>query len=53
MISIFFIIILVNLFIYLNLNKISKIINLNDYPNKKLKAHREITPLLGGSIFYI
>jgi UDP-GlcNAc:undecaprenyl-phosphate GlcNAc-1-phosphate transferase len=51
MISIFFIIILVNLFIYINLNKISKIINLNDYPNKKLKAHGKITPLLGGSIF--
>ena len=51
MITTFFIIVIFNLLISMNLNKISKIINLNDHPDQKLKTHKNITPLIGGYIF--
>ena len=51
MIIIFISLILINLLIFYNLNKITKIINLYDFPNQKLKLHKKKVPLIGGSIF--
>lgn len=44
---------ILNSLIFLNLDKLSKIININDKPDKKLKKHKFTTPLLGGTIFLI
>ena len=41
---------LINLIIIFNINNISKIINLYDLPDKKLKFHKKKVPLIGGSI---
>ena len=41
---------LINLIIVVNINNISKIINLYDLPDKKLKFHKKKIPLIGGSI---
>ena len=41
---------LINLIIVININNISKIINLYDLPDKKLKFHKKKIPLIGGSI---
>ena len=50
---ILFVIILVNIFIFYYFNKISEIVNLYDFPNKKLKIHKTKTSLIGGSIIII
>ena len=41
---------LINLIIVININSISKIINIYDLPDKKLKLHKKKIPLIGGSI---
>ena len=41
---------LINLIIIVNMNNISKIINLYDLPDKNLKIHKKKVPLIGGSI---
>ena len=41
---------LINLIIVINIKTISKIINLYDLPDKKLKFHKKKIPLIGGSI---
>lgn len=50
---IFLIIILVNVLIFNYFNKISEIINLYDFPNKKLKIHKTKTSLIGGFIILL
>ena len=40
-----------NFLIFLNLDKLSIIININDKPDGKLKKHKSTVPLLGGTIF--
>ena len=45
--------IILNLIIFLNLNRISKFVNIFDFPDKKLKIHKKKTPLLGGTILLI
>tara|TARA_B100000989_G_scaffold279313_1_gene241825 strand:- start:1966 stop:2934 length:969 start_codon:yes stop_codon:yes gene_type:complete len=39
-----------NLIIVINISTFSKIINLYDFPDKKLKFHKKKIPLIGGSI---
>ena len=51
MIYIFFTIL--NLLIYLNLEKISKFINIFDKPDKKIKRHKGNIALLGGVILFV
>lgn len=50
---IFIILILCNFFIYLNLDKLSKILNIYDYPDNLRKIHKKPVPLIGGSIFLL
>ena len=50
--SIIFSFLIINLLIYINLNKISTFININDKPDGKLKKHKNVIPLLGGTFFY-
>lgn len=52
MIFIFFLLIL-NLIILINLKKISKMLNIYDHPDGKLKIHKEKVPLIGGLILII
>ena len=53
MIYLFVILIVINLFI-LKFNKnLSKLINIYDEPDKKIKLHFSKTPLLGGPIIYL
>ena len=42
-----------NFLIFINLNRLSKIININDKPDGKLKKHKSTVPLLGGTIFLL
>jgi UDP-GlcNAc:undecaprenyl-phosphate/decaprenyl-phosphate GlcNAc-1-phosphate transferase len=44
---------IINFFFILNYKKISSIINLYDYPDKKRKIHSKKIPLIGGIIIYI
>ena len=44
---------IINLIIVININTISKIINLYDFPDKKLKFHKKKIPLIGGSILIL
>ena len=53
MIETFFILSIINIFIFFNFTKISKIINLYDMPNKNLKIHQNKTSLMGGSILVL
>ena len=53
MIQLFSVFLIINLLIYINLNKLSTFININDKPDGKLKKHKNVIPLLGGSIFFI
>ena len=46
--SFYLFIILINFFIFIFYNKISKLYNLFDYPNNKRKIHKKPVPLLGG-----
>ena len=52
MIFIFFLLIL-NLMILINLKKISKILNIYDHPDGKLKIHKAKVPLIGGLILIL
>ena len=47
------IIIALNLFFLMNLDRLNNIFNFYDYPIKKRKIHKKKTSLLGGSIFFI
>ena len=49
---IYLILIVFNLIIFLIYPKISKIININDYPDGKLKLHNHKIPLLGGPVIF-
>ena len=53
MIEIFSILFLSNLFILINFEKFSKLINIFDKPDKHLKKHKSNVPLLGGAITII
>ena len=53
MIKIFSVLLLVNLLLLINLKKFSKLINIYDKPDKQLKKHKSIVPLLGGIIIII
>ena len=46
-------IILFNLLIYFNHEKIIKLYNVYDYPDKKRKIHNKKTSLLGGFIYIL
>lgn len=43
---------ILNIICYINLEKISKIFNLYDYPDEVRKLHKNKTPLLGGIFIY-
>ena len=43
---------IVNFLIFFNLDFFSKLININDSPDKKLKLHKNKTPLVGGIIVF-
>jgi len=43
----------INLIIVININNFSKLLNLYDIPDKKLKTHKKRTPLIGGSILIL
>ncbi len=43
----------INFLIFYNLDFISKLIKIYDYPDKNRKTHKFATPLLGGIFFYI
>ena len=53
MIFFFTLLIVLNLFIFFNLKKISKIINIYDVPDKKLKLHKKKIAIMGGMILAI
>ena len=53
MIFIFIILSGINLLIFLNFQRLSKIINIYDLPDKKLKLHKKKMPILGGVILLI
>ena len=53
MIETFFILSIINILIFFNFTKISKIINLYDMPNKNLKIHKNKTSLIRGSIIML
>lgn len=50
---IYFSLIIINLILFFSLNKISRIINIYDKPDGKLKIHDKKVPLLGGVLFFI
>ena len=45
--------IIINIILYFNLKKISKLFNLFDYPDNKRKIHKEPTAILGGLFLVI
>ena len=53
MIFIFILLILLNLLIFFNFEKLSKIINIYDIPDKKLKLHKKKTAIMGGLILAV
>ena len=53
MIKIFSILLINNFLIFIKLKKLSKIINIFDKPDKRLKKHKSNVPLLGGIIVII
>jgi UDP-GlcNAc:undecaprenyl-phosphate GlcNAc-1-phosphate transferase len=53
MIFFFILIILINIFIVIYFDKISKLVNLFDVPDGVRKIHKKKTPLLGGSMFLL
>jgi UDP-GlcNAc:undecaprenyl-phosphate GlcNAc-1-phosphate transferase len=53
MIELFVVCLIFNFLIFLNLDKLSKFVKLNDEPDGKLKKHKTTVPLLGGTIFLI
>ncbi len=53
MIELYICLILLNSIFYINLNRISKILNIYDVPDKKLKLHKKRTPLIGGPLLFL
>ena len=53
MIFFLILIILINIFIVIFFDKISKLVNLFDVPDGVRKIHKKKTPLLGGSMFLL
>tara|TARA_B100001093_G_scaffold455511_1_gene465722 strand:- start:1564 stop:2565 length:1002 start_codon:yes stop_codon:yes gene_type:complete len=53
MLILFLFLIIFNLFILYNFKKFTKIIGLYDFPNKKLKIHKEKISLTGGTIIIL
>ena len=53
MITIIFLQIIINAFFFLKFKKISKIVNIFDKPDQKLKKHKFNIPLLGGIIMFL
>ena len=53
MVELFAVCLFINFLIFLNLEKLSAFIKLNDKPDGKLKKHKKTVPLLGGTIFLI
>ena len=53
MIFISILLIILNLLIFFNFEKLSKIINIYDIPDKKLKLHKKKTALIGGVILAV
>ena len=53
MLILFSFLIIFNLFILYNFKKLTKIIGLYDFPNKKLKIHKEKISLTGGTIIIL
>ena len=51
--SLFIIICLINLIIVTKIETLSKILNLYDFPDKKLKTHKKKISLIGGSIIML
>ena len=47
-----FLTLVLNIIFLINLNKISKIINIFDFPNLTRKIHKKPTPLLGGLLIF-
>jgi UDP-GlcNAc:undecaprenyl-phosphate GlcNAc-1-phosphate transferase len=50
---IYFLLSILNSVLYFNFSKLSKILNIYDKPDGKLKIHNIKTPLLGGVIFFL
>lgn len=50
---VYFSLIIINLILFFSLNKISRMINIYDKPDGKLKIHNKRIPLLGGVLFFI
>ena len=48
----FFLLIFFNLLIIVKIDKIASFVNIYDKPDKKLKIHKNKTPILGGFIFF-
>ena len=48
-----FVILVINLIIFMSYNKLSKIYNLYDIPDQQRKKHKKPTPLLGGFVILI
>lgn len=48
-----YILLITNILIFLQFDKIAKFVNIYDIPDKKLKTHKKKTPLLGGVIVII
>ena len=44
---------ILNIFLFLNINKISKFYNVFDYPDNKRKLHKKPTAVLGGLFLVI
>ena len=53
MISLFFGVIILNFFIFVNFKKVAKFVNIFDKPDNKLKKHESNVPLLGGTILAV
>tara|TARA_A100001011_G_scaffold387826_1_gene466328 strand:- start:13118 stop:14143 length:1026 start_codon:yes stop_codon:yes gene_type:complete len=53
MIIFFLLLAVFNLIIIIKLDKLAKLINIYDKPDRKLKFHKNKTPILGGLIFFV
>ena len=51
--QLFFLFLLLNIILFLNLGRLSKLINIYDKPDNKRKFHKDIASVIGGTIFYI
>ena len=50
---IYILLLILNIILYFSFSKLSKILNIYDNPDGKLKIHNIKTPLLGGVIFFL